>query len=81
MVQGATAVERLTIYLLIGWFVRMIREESQILAWHRFPIWFAKVMEKLTNSWNTRIAAQTTQGKEISPTIRFKKGPPQGDAL
>ncbi|XP_074634239.1 uncharacterized protein LOC141892797 [Acropora palmata] len=38
-------------------------------------------MEKLANSWNTRIVAQTTQGKEISPTIRFKKGLPQGDAL
>ena len=25
---------RLTINLLIGWFVRMIREESEILAWH-----------------------------------------------
>ena len=36
---------------------------------------------KLANSWNTRIVAQTTQGKEISPTIRFKKGLPQGDAL
>ena len=32
--QGATAVERLTIYLLIGWFVRMLREESEISAWH-----------------------------------------------
>ena len=34
MVQGATAVERLTIYLSIGWFVRMLREESEISAWH-----------------------------------------------
>ena len=32
--QGATAVERLTIYLSIGWFVRMLREESEISAWH-----------------------------------------------
>ena len=32
--QGATAVERLTIYVLIGWFVRMLREESEISAWH-----------------------------------------------
>ena len=48
---------------------------------HRFPIWFAKVMEKLANRSNTRIVAQTTQGKEISPTIRFKKGLPQGDTL
>ena len=105
MVQGETAVERLTINLLIN---RMVCEYSQrgkrnlSMAWiyvakaydsvdhgwlsemftrHRFPIWFAKVMEKLANSWNTRIDAQTTKGKEISPTIRFKKGLPQGDAL
>ena len=45
------------------------------------PCGFAEVMEKLANSWNTRIVAQTTQGKEISPTIRFKKGLPQSDAL
>ena len=45
---------------------------SEMFTLHRFPIWFAKVMEKLANSWNTRIVAQTTQGKEISPTIRFK---------
>ncbi|XP_073250335.1 uncharacterized protein [Porites lutea] len=38
-------------------------------------------MEKLANCLNTTIVAQTTQGKEISPTIRFKKGLPQGDAL
>ena len=54
---------------------------SEMFTLHRFPIWFAKVMEKLANSWNTRIVAQTTQGKEISPTICFKKGLPQGDAL
>ena len=47
---------------------------------HRFPIWFAK-MEKLAKSWKTRIFAQTTQGIEISPTARFKKGLPQDDAL
>ena len=38
---------------------------SEMFTLHRF----AKVMEKLTNSWNTIIVAQTTQGKEISPTI------------
>ena len=104
MEQGATAVERLTIYLSIGWFLRMLREESKISAWHVLmwlrrmillimvgylkcspytdsPCGFAEVMEKLANSWNTRIVAQTTQGKEISPTTRFKKGLPQGDAL
>ena len=54
---------------------------SEMFILHIFPIWFAKVMEKLANSWNTRIVAQTTQGKEISPTVRFKKGLPQGDVL
>ena len=70
--QGATAVERLTIYLSIGWFVRMLRVKRNLsMAWihvanaydsvdhgllsemfilHRFPTWFAKVMEKLANS-------------------------------
>ena len=42
---------------------------SETFALHRFPIWFAKVMEKLGNSWNTIIVTQTTQGQEISPTI------------
>ena len=54
---------------------------SDMFTLHRLPLWFAKVMEKLANSWNTRIVAQTTQGKEISPTISFKKGLPQGDAM
>ena len=26
---------------------------SEKFTLHRFPIWFAKVMEKLANSWNT----------------------------
>ena len=34
---------------------------SEMFTLHRFPIWSAKVMEKLANSWNTRIVAQTTQ--------------------
>ena len=54
---------------------------SEMFTLRRFPIWFAKVMEMLANSWNTRILAQTTRSKEISPTIHFKKGLPQGDAL
>ena len=37
-------------------------------------------MEKLANSWNTRIFAQT-QGKEMPPSIRFKKGLPEGGTL
>ena len=54
---------------------------SEMFILHRFPTWFAKVMEKLANSWNTGIVAQTTEGKDISPKIRFKKELPQGDAL
>ena len=53
----------------------------KMFSLHKSPIWFSKVMEKLANSWNTIIVAQTTQGKEISPTVRFKKGLSQGDAL
>ena len=33
---------------------------SEMFTLHRFPLWFAEVMEKLANSWNTRIVAQTT---------------------
>ena len=33
---------------------------SEMFTLHRFPMWFAEVMEKLANSWNTRIVAQTT---------------------
>ena len=54
---------------------------SEMFTLHIFPICSAQVMEKLANSWNTRNVAQTTQGKEISPTIRFKKGLAQGDVL
>ena len=38
-------------------------------------------MEKLANSWNTRMFAQTTQGKVIPPTICFKKGLPEGETF
>ena len=91
--QGATAVERLTIYLSIGWFVRMLREESEISAWHgliykaydpvdhgwlsemftlhRFPILFAKVMEKLANNWNTRIVAQSERPKAKRCRVQY----------
>ena len=33
------------------------------------------------DSWNTKIAAHTMKGNELSPSIRFKRGLPQGDAL
>ena len=31
---------------------------SEMFTLHRFPIWFAKVMEKVANSWNTRPKAK-----------------------
>lgn len=33
------------------------------------------------DSWNTKIAAHTVTGNELSPSIRFKRGLPQGGAL
>ena len=36
---------------------------SEMFTLHRFPIWFAKVMEKLANGWNTRIVAQSERPK------------------
>ena len=45
---------------------------------HRLPIWLGG---KLCASWNTRVVATTSQGRETSRKIRFMKGLPQGDAL
>lgn len=53
-------------------------EEMMIL--HRFPVWFSRTVEKLSKSWNTKVAT-TKQGCETSKPIRFLKGVPQGDAL
>lgn len=33
------------------------------------------------DSWNTKIAAHTMKGNELSPSIRFKRGLSQEDAL
>ena len=43
VVQGATAVERLTIYLSIGWLVGMLREENEISAWHGW-MWLRRMI-------------------------------------
>ena len=45
---------------------------------HRLPIWLGG---KLCASWNTRVVATTSQGRETSRKIRFMKGLPQGDPL
>ena len=36
---------------------------SEMFTLHRFPIWFAKVMEKLANSWNTRMLPKRPKAK------------------
>ena len=48
---------------------------------HKFPKWICEVVGKLCDSWNTNIAALTVKGNELSSSIRFKRGLPQGDAL
>ena len=45
---------------------------------HRLPIWLGG---KLCASWNTRVVAKKSQGRETSRKIRFMRGLPQGDAL
>ena len=36
---------------------------SEMFTLHRFPIWFAKVMEELANSWNTRMLPKRPKAK------------------
>ena len=48
---------------------------------HRFPKWLCRTISHLAASWNTKIAAVTKQGPEISRSIRFIKGLPQSDVL
>ena len=48
---------------------------------HRFPKWLCGTISHLAASWNIKIVAVTKQGPEISRSIRFIKGFPQGDAL
>ena len=53
----------------------------EMMEVHRIPVWIGKVIQNLCPSWNTKIIATTKQGMEISATIRFRKGLPQGDVL
>ena len=54
---------------------------ANVMRIHRFPKWLCGTVSHLTASWNTKIVAVTKQGPEISHSIRFIKGLPQGDAL
>ncbi|XP_068750863.1 uncharacterized protein [Montipora capricornis] len=54
---------------------------KKILRINRFPTWICRVVDNLSDSWNTRIAVKTMKGHEVSPPINFNRGLPQGDAL
>ena len=54
---------------------------KKILTINRFPTWICRVVDNLSDSWNTRIAVKTTKGYEVSSPINFSRGLPQGDAL
>ena len=53
----------------------------EMMEVHRFPRWLERVVTKLYSTWNTKIVTTTKLGKEISETIQFKRGLPQGDSL
>ena len=52
----------------------------EMMEVHRFPRWLGRVVTKLCSTWNTKIVTTTKLGKEISETIQFKRGLPQGDS-
>ena len=54
---------------------------NEIVKVHRFPSWTCRVIWNLSACWNTRITANTKQGRETSWPIKFTKGLQQGDAL
>ena len=54
---------------------------AKVMRIHRFPKWLCGTISHLAASWNIKIVAVTKQGPEISRSIRFIKGFPQGDAL
>ena len=51
---------------------------NEIVKVHRFPSRTCRVIRNLSACWNTRITANTKQGREIFGPIRFTKGLPQG---
>ena len=54
---------------------------AKVMRIHRFRKWLCGTISHLAVSWNTKIVAVTKQGPEISRSIWFLKGLPQGDAL
>ena len=54
---------------------------SETMSIHRFPRLLARVVTKLSKAWNTRIVTRTKLGMEMSETIQFRRGLPQGDSL
>ena len=54
---------------------------AKVMRIHRFPKWLCGTISHLAACWNTKIVAVMKQGPEISCSIRFLKGLPQGDAL
>ncbi|PFX18510.1 Retrovirus-related Pol polyprotein from type-1 retrotransposable element R2 [Stylophora pistillata] len=53
----------------------------EMMLMHRFPTWLCLAIQNLSRSWSTRIVTTTRKWREVSDTIRFRKGLPQGDAL
>ena len=54
---------------------------EEMMLMHRFPTWLCRAIQNLSRSWSTRILTTTRKGSEVSDTIQFRKGLPQGDAL
>ena len=54
---------------------------NEIVKVHRSPSQICRVFRNLSACWNTRITANTKQGRETSGPIRFIKGLPKGHDL
>ena len=54
---------------------------AEVMRIYHFSKWLCRTISHLAASWNTKIVAVTKQGPEISRSIRFIKGLPQGGAL
>ena len=54
---------------------------EEMMLTPRFPTWLCGAIQNFSRSWSTRIVTTTRKGTEVSDTIRFRKGLPQGDAL
>ena len=54
---------------------------EEMMLMHRFPTWLCRAIQNLSRSWSTGIVTTTSKGREVSDTMRFRKGLPSGDAL